>query len=85
MAADPNNKEHIVEFGDWCNKCVYRDYDEMMKPCFECLDDPVNMYTRKPTHFQEGPAKPVDPAAVAFVKKNLLDVKEKRTDELKNE
>ena len=81
MAADPNNKEHIVEFDQYCNKCVYRDYDEMMKPCYECLDDPVNIYTRKPTHFQEGPAKPVNQAAVALVKKMKLDVKEKRTDE----
>ena len=85
MAADPNNTERIVEFGDWCNKCVYTNYDEMMNPCFECLDDPVNMYTRKPTHFQEGKAKPVNQAAVDLVKKMKLDVQERRTDEFKNE
>lgn len=82
MAVIPG--EHIVEFNDYCNKCKYRDYDEMMSPCFECLEDPTNTYTNRPTKFDEGPAKPVDKKAVAFVKKNILDVKEKRTDELKN-
>lgn len=39
----------IVEFNEYCKTCKYRDLDERDDPCFDCLDEPVNTYSHKPT------------------------------------
>ena len=45
--------DRIVDFEQYCPKCKYRDTDEVMDPCNECLADPVNDDSRKPTRFEE--------------------------------
>lgn len=42
-----------VLFGDYCKKCVYRDKGEQEEPCFECIAEPVNLWTHKPIKFEE--------------------------------
>lgn len=47
------NYEHIVEMEKWCKKCKYFEKEENEDPCFDCLSDPVNYATRKPTKYEE--------------------------------
>ena len=47
----------IVQFDEYCPKCVYRDYDEAANPCYECLTMPANVHTDEPIYFKEGKAK----------------------------
>lgn len=47
----------IVQFDEYCPKCVYRDYDEAANPCYECLTMPANVHTAEPIYFKEGKAK----------------------------
>ena len=42
-----------VRFDQYCNKCKYKDLDESESPCYECLEDPVNVYSHKPVHWEE--------------------------------
>lgn len=46
-------QEKIVEFEDWCKKCKHHDLLETEDPCFDCLDDPVNTHSHKPTKWEE--------------------------------
>lgn len=47
----------IVQFDEYCPKCVYRDYDEAANHCYECLQEPSNVHTQQPVYFKEGKAK----------------------------
>ena len=47
------DNEHIVEFNEWCKKCKHYDKNETDDPCFDCLSDPVNTNTHKPTKWEE--------------------------------
>lgn len=47
----------IVQFDEYCPKCIYRDYDEATNPCYECLQQPSNVHTKEPVCFKEGKAK----------------------------
>lgn len=47
------NPEKIVEFHNSCDICEYKDRSEQDDPCFECLDNPVNVYSRRPVKFKE--------------------------------
>ena len=46
-------EEKFVEFNEYCKKCEYRDLSERDDPCFDCLDEPVNVYTHRPINFKE--------------------------------
>ena len=46
-------KNKIVEFDVWCPKCAFKDLKETEDPCFECLEDPVNEHSHKPTRFKD--------------------------------
>lgn len=43
-----------VFFGEYCPKCKNRDIAESEDPCFECLQEPVNVNSHKPVRFEEG-------------------------------
>lgn len=48
--------EHIdkeVFFKEYCPKCKNEEVDENMKPCEECLSNPVNEHSHKPVKFEE--------------------------------
>lgn len=47
----------IVKFDEYCSKCIYRDYDEEMNPCYDCLTETTNVNTDQPVSFKEGKAK----------------------------
>ena len=42
-----------VHFHDYCVKCKYYDPKEEEEPCFDCLEEPVNLYSHKPLKFEE--------------------------------
>ena len=42
-----------VHFHDYCVKCKYYDRKEEEDPCFDCLEEPVNLYSHKPLKFEE--------------------------------
>lgn len=45
--------EKIVDFHEWCDKCEYKDREEKEDPCFDCLADPTNEYSHRPTKYKE--------------------------------
>jgi hypothetical protein len=47
------NNEKIVEFNGWCQKCKYWEKSEAEDPCFECLENPVNVDSRRPVKYEE--------------------------------
>lgn len=49
----------IVDYYDYCSKCIYRDYNETSEPCYECLTQPSNIHTNQPVCFKEGKAKTI--------------------------
>lgn len=42
----------FVAFDEYCKTCKYRDKLEEEEPCFECLTEPVNQYSRKPVRWE---------------------------------
>lgn len=51
------NEEKLVEFEKWCPACVYEQLSESESPCFECLEDPVNVNSHRPTRFEHDAKK----------------------------
>lgn len=49
--------EKIVEFHEYCEKCKYWEKSEEEDPCFECLENPVNVDSHKPVKFEEDKKK----------------------------
>ena len=49
--------DHIVEFHEYCSKCVNRNFEESEEPCNSCLGEPANIYTKQPVYFKEGKDK----------------------------
>jgi hypothetical protein len=47
------NREKIAEFNEYCKQCKFRDLPETEDPCFDCLAEPVNVWSHKPTRFKE--------------------------------
>lgn len=47
------NEMKEVRFDIWCSKCVHKDKSEAEDPCYDCLADPVNTYSRKPVYFED--------------------------------
>lgn len=42
-----------VYFDKYCETCEYKKLKEEEEPCRECLDNPVNLYSHKPTKWKE--------------------------------
>lgn len=42
-----------VHFDQYCKTCKYKDLKENESPCYECLEDPVNVYSHKPICYKE--------------------------------
>ena len=48
-----DNEYKEVYFHKYCEKCKYKDVDDVKDPCNECLDEPANLYSHKPVKFEE--------------------------------
>ena len=51
------NEEKIVEFNGWCQLCKYWEKSEIEDPCYECLENPVNVDSRRPIKYEEAEKK----------------------------
>lgn len=42
-----------VDFHQYCETCKYKDdyENDVESPCFDCLDDPVNIDSHKPVNY----------------------------------
>lgn len=46
--------DHYKEvYFEYCKSCVHSDTLESEDPCFECLDEPVNVESHKPVNWKE--------------------------------
>lgn len=43
-----------VYFNQYCATCKNKDLDEKKDPCFECLSEPMNLYSHKPVKWEKG-------------------------------
>ena len=55
-----NRKENQMEdcykevyFNQYCKDCKYAKMSEDGDPCFDCLNEPVNLYSHKPVKYEE--------------------------------
>lgn len=48
---DDSYKE--VYFHEYCKTCKHRNKKETDDPCDDCLNEPVNLYSHKPTKWKE--------------------------------
>lgn len=46
-----NQKE--VDYSTYCETCAFRNLSESEDPCWDCLSQPINEGTRKPTRYKE--------------------------------
>ena len=53
MSSMAKPQEREVRFDTWCQKCKYEKLTEQEKPCWDCLDEPVNIDSEKPLYFEE--------------------------------
>ena len=42
-----------VRFDWYCKSCKHKDVKDSDDPCNECLDNPVNLHSHKPTKYEE--------------------------------
>lgn len=42
-----------VYFSEYCKTCRHKDKREDEDPCYDCLEEPVNLYSHKPVNWQE--------------------------------
>lgn len=42
-----------VYFGEYCKKCKHEKKAESEDPCYECLENPVNLYSHKPMYYEK--------------------------------
>lgn len=44
-----------VYFGQYCKTCKFKDDDEndISSPCYDCLHEPVNLYSHKPMNYEK--------------------------------
>lgn len=48
--------QHIykeVRFDLYCDKCKYKDVDDVEEPCNECLTNTSNLFSVRPVKFEE--------------------------------
>lgn len=43
----------FVDYLAYCGTCKHKDDDESTEPCNECLSTPTNVYSHKPTKYEE--------------------------------
>ena len=48
-----NQEYKEVHFHEYCKKCKYEKKSEAEDPCFECLDEPINLHSHKPVNYEE--------------------------------
>lgn len=46
-----DNKE--VFFFQYCETCKHKELSDTEEPCFTCLDKPVNIFSHRPTCYEE--------------------------------
>lgn len=48
-----------VHFGEYCKTCKYLETDEndVNSPCWDCLQEPVNLYSHMPVKYIRGASK----------------------------
>lgn len=53
--SETDNEYKEVYFDEYCPKCKYEKVDDTKgkEPCNECLENPVNLGSRKPVKFEE--------------------------------
>lgn len=44
-----------VRFDIYCKKCIHKNLKEEDDPCWDCLKESVNVYSKKPVNFKEDP------------------------------
>lgn len=42
-----------VYFGQYCNTCKHKNLKETDDPCDECLNEPTNVNSHKPTRWED--------------------------------
>lgn len=49
------NSLKIVDFKKYCQLCEHKNDDDTYpdSPCYDCMEEPVNEYSRKPVNFKE--------------------------------
>lgn len=47
-----NSHEHIVNF-EMCKQCIHYKRKESKRPCDECLENPVNVESKRPVYFKK--------------------------------
>lgn len=52
---EDNYKE--VYFDQYCKTCKHLNKKEDDDPCFDCLNEPVNLYSHKPVKWEKGSVK----------------------------
>lgn len=45
--------DKIVNFDDYCKKCENLNKKETEDPCYDCLENPVNVYSHQPVYFKQ--------------------------------
>lgn len=48
----PNDYKE-VDFETYCKTCQFKNAREDEDPCYECLKEPVNLYSVKPTKWRK--------------------------------
>lgn len=48
-----DNPYKIVYFGKYCKSCKHCNKKEETYPCYECMDESVNLYSHKPVKYEE--------------------------------
>ena len=53
MAGIVGDDRRIVDFSKYCKVCKHKEKDESEEPRNECLSEPLNYNTDKPTKYEE--------------------------------
>jgi hypothetical protein len=51
------NEYDEVAFSEYCLRCKHKDVNHWEDPCNECLNNPINLNSRKPVNFEEKETK----------------------------
>lgn len=54
---DDNRVYKEVYFNQYCKTCKHKDVKEADDPCDECLNNPLNVESHKPTKWEENDKK----------------------------
>ena len=45
--------DKLVHFDEYCKTCKHKDLKESESPCYECLENPTNVYSHQPIHWEK--------------------------------